>query len=419
MSQTLGKLLLVVGVLIVGSVGLWRWILFPAHVSHPVPDPRRETLQTAWCGPGSSQGPFFPDTYDAYLEHLQARFPEIRARWPKATWRSVPLYPEEDLDLVWIEARAAQPARALVLTAGVHGIEGYGGAAMIDIFLSHFLDTLDPQNTSLYIIPVVNPWGMRHFRRVNKANVDLNRNFVPSESELSHRWNPDYEKLYPFLNPTRPVAWGDRYLFSLRVTRVMIEQGPETLRVAGFSGQYRFPEGVAFGGQKWQPETHAMMDLLTEIRRRHSRTLLLDMHTGYGERGQLLMIFPAQENRSEDTLRDLFAYPHLAKISTRALYPIRGDMTSWFVQGDGKEDMGITFEVGTYGKKVTAQLRSLRALVVENQFYHHGATHPAVAQWVAEEYCGLFYPDDPAWREALTQQTRAAFHSVLPWLQGE
>jgi hypothetical protein len=62
---------------------------------------------------------------------------------------------------------------------------------------------------------------------------------------------------------------------------------------------------------------------------------------------------------------------------------------------------------------LTAGIRSLRAVVLENQLHWRGAGSPAAANRVRREFEEACYPSEPAWRESATQDARQAFAGIL------
>ncbi len=90
----------------------------------------------------------------------------------------------------------AAPRKILLYTAGQHGVEGYAGSAiLIDlcgrIKDSGWADAL-PDGAKIIFVHVMNPHGMREWRRWNENNVDINRNNGISQLEFMERAeNPD------------------------------------------------------------------------------------------------------------------------------------------------------------------------------------------------------------------------------------
>ena len=80
------------------------------------------------------------------------------------------------IDSLYVPATAEQ-TNLIVLTTGVHGIEGYIGSVMLDVFWKEVYPSLNAENTGVLVVANVNPYGMKYHRRYNENNVDLNRNF--------------------------------------------------------------------------------------------------------------------------------------------------------------------------------------------------------------------------------------------------
>ena len=110
--------------------------------------------------------------------------------------------------------------RYFILTIGEHGIEGFVGSAMQQRFIEKYLPHLDPATTGIVFVHVINPWGMKHRRRVNAHNIDLNRNFVWDSRGFDPAINPEYDRVKPSLNPGRKI-------------QAFIAQPPETLPQPG------------------------------------------------------------------------------------------------------------------------------------------------------------------------------------------
>ena len=74
---------------------------------------------------------------------------------------------------------AAKPTSALVLSSGVHGVEGLFGSAVQLAFLEQLAARWQPPLVRpLFCIHAINPFGFAWQRRFNEDNVDLNRNFL-------------------------------------------------------------------------------------------------------------------------------------------------------------------------------------------------------------------------------------------------
>jgi hypothetical protein len=358
-----------------------------------------------------------PPTYKASREAFRAYLPTIQSRWPDAVLESHPLSGQEALTIDWIHATGSQVReKLLIVTTGLHGIEGYAGAWFLNLFVHEYLPKLDPKTTGLLLVHPINAWGMKHRRRVNPNNVDLNRNFVRGKFIDN---NPDYLRLDGLLNPTQQLGgifWA-QVRFGARLVRALLSIGAGRIKEAMLKGQIVVPQGVYFGGQAVQEETQAMMELFQQVYAAYRQVLHLDIHTGYGPRGRLTMVNATRERRERDELTRLFNYPLIAAMNPSEFYIIDGDMIEWIyalVQDEfpDKRLFATTFEYGTLGDSLPALIRSMAATIFENQAFHHGVSNDA-HKTIHAEYKELFLPTDPAWTESILRDTRRTLDGVL------
>ncbi|HEY5683154.1 MAG TPA: DUF2817 domain-containing protein, partial [Sulfuricaulis sp.] len=176
---------------------------------------------------------------------------------------------------------AARPRSLLLLTAGVHGIEAPAGSALLQLWLTEFATNL-PSQTGVLLVHALNPWGFAHGRRTNENNVDLNRNAV---STFPGPANPDYARLNRWLNPASPADAGEAFWLGAlwHSTRL----GTPVLRQSIAAGQYDFPQGLFYGGDRQQESLEILERLLNEPDLAAVEQVLhLDMHTGLGRRSE-------------------------------------------------------------------------------------------------------------------------------------
>ncbi|CAB4243336.1 Deacylase [Methylacidimicrobium sp. AP8] len=81
------------------------------------------------------------------------------------------------------------------LSAGIHGDEPAGVEALLSYFeqkprwVSEF---------SFTVVPLLNPWGLRHNSRLNEQGLDLNRSFHRSDLPLIRELHALYDRRGPF-----------------------------------------------------------------------------------------------------------------------------------------------------------------------------------------------------------------------------
>jgi predicted deacylase len=343
----------------------------------------------------------------------------VQKFWPAARLEKHSLAGEADLSIDWISADAiGKKERVLLVTTGEHGIEGYAGAALMQLFTEEFLPGLDPKNTGLLLVHAINPWGMQHRRRVNANNVDLNRSFVQEFNSLASA-NPDYDLLDGLLNPTGPLRAAPWQItaFVARAVANLARYGMGRLREATLRGQFSHPEGIYFGGQSPQEETRLMMDLYERTISAYARMLTIDLHTGYGPRDQMTLVASAQEKMTSEEMARKFGVPNVAAANPQEFYSIQGDMIEYLyslmkAKFPGKHFYAATCEFGTFGDSTLAVIRSLYTSVFENRLFWHGGSR-AARRWMAREYTELFAPTAPEWFEKAQADARQAFKGIL------
>lgn len=361
----------------------------------------------------------FPKSYEESRARFRQALEDVGRLWPNGRQGQHRLRGDEDLTIDWIEAGGlATQENLLVLTTGEHGIEAYVGSAMLQLFIEEFLPRLSPANTGLLLIHAINPWGMKHRRRVNAANVDLNRNFVVDG--FDKLLNPDYTKVNGLLNPHHPIsslALND-IRFIIKLLAAVADLGPSGIEVALPFGQYRYPQGLYYGGDMVQEETRVITDLYRRCFGNHDQILLLDMHTGYGPRYQMSLVNSCMEPRDSQELSKRFSYPSVAKMDASEFYRVQGDMIDFVYtlardEFPGKRLYATTFEFGTLGDSLLASFRTLRTLILENQLHWFGAKGRVARERIGRAFQRLYAPDERDWREKAVADARQAFEGIL------
>ncbi|MEJ2598507.1 MAG: M14 family metallopeptidase [Anaerolineales bacterium] len=370
----------------------------------------------------------FPESYEASRDRFRENYALIQERWPSAHLESRALSGDEDLTIDWLVADALERReKILIFTNGEHGIEGYVGSGILQLFVENYLQYLDPKRTGLLLMHCINPWGMRNLRRVNAQNVDLNRNFVwgpgrgRADAYFAEKFpNIQYERLSHFLNPQGEInpSPTNYWRFLLGLAGRTLSMGMKKFRGALLLGQYNFPKGIFFGGQGYQEETILMMELLRENIGRYAQTLLLDMHTGYGPRSQMSLVNSCLEKRGSQTFQQTFGYPLVVKANPKEFYSIHGDMVDYvynFVLNEfpDKKLYATSFEFGTYGDSSLAAIRSLRTLILENQLHWFGTKSEEAKERTCKDFRELYFPESESWKAKAVADAEKAFQGIL------
>lgn len=362
----------------------------------------------------------FPETYEASRERFRKNLSVVQSRWSKANLFQHKLSGEEDLTIDWIYSDAAETnQKVFILTTGEHGVEGYVGSAMMQLFIEKHLPRLDPRTTGILLVHAINPWGMKYHRRGNRDNIDLNRTFL---WELGHdpHFNPAYDKIAGFLNPGKPLAnlflADTAYLIQLfwHIARM----GMKNFRYALLLGQYRHPQGLYYGGKERPEETQVLMNLYKQMMSSYDQILHLDMHTGYGPRYQMSLVNSALDKNPSAYYEERFRYPIVVAATADEFYAIRGDMVDyeyalWQSEFPKKRFFATAFEFGTLGNTMYGLLHSPRVMVHENRAYWHGAKNEQLLAQVKHGFEELFNPEAVDWKEKALADADQAFNGIL------
>ena len=149
----------------------------------------------------------FLNSYEDVRANVQKRITTLKKDGVKVKYTEYAIDESDNLyiDNFYIPALKEQK-NLIVLTTGVHGMEGYIGSVMLDVFFAEVYPTLDMTDTGVLVVANVNPYGMKHYRRYNENNVDLNRNFILDWETFDLSSNKEYPKVDTFLQPTGKIG---------------------------------------------------------------------------------------------------------------------------------------------------------------------------------------------------------------------
>ena len=190
----------------------------------------------------------------------------------------------------------ANPDWSLVLSSGLHGVEGFFGSAIQTAYMRHVRreDVINSKG-QLVLIHSINPFGFFGLRRVNEDNIDLNRNFLVRGESYSGT-SQLYRELDGFLNPASPPRQFDGYL--LKALWNIGRFGYSKLKQVVAEGQYDFPRGIFFGGHNVAHSTAIIQtNVLRWVQGRH--VVHLDLHSGLGKHGKFKLLVPGKCSQTE------------------------------------------------------------------------------------------------------------------------
>jgi Protein of unknown function (DUF2817) len=234
------------------------------------------------------------------MEPYSQTYQEVRLLFRKAAERAgaaIREYPvakgRTDHELVIDVASLGhpEPVWSLVVSSGLHGIEGFFGSAIQTAYLRTISGPeLTDSRGQLVFIHALNPFGFAMLRRFNEDNVDLNRNFLLSGEKYLGS-SKQYAQLDHFLNPPYPPRSGDFYL--AKALWNIIRFRYRALKQAVAEGQFEYPKGLFFGGDKPSESTKIFQNEI--IKRIRGRCIVhLDFHSGLGKSASYKLLVPKQ-----------------------------------------------------------------------------------------------------------------------------
>lgn len=171
----------------------------------------------------------------------------------------------------------------LIMVSGTHGLEGFAGSALQIAWLKQLNAAALHKDVGVLLVHGLNPYGFSHGWRTTVNGVDLNRNFIDHASPPA--LNPHYVALQPYLAPRQWDA------AALSVCHAAIadfrrNHGDDVYFNAFAGGQYRYTDGVCFGGfaPEWENLTLRHIVGLSVGHAEH--VAVIDWHTGIGDYGE-------------------------------------------------------------------------------------------------------------------------------------
>lgn len=365
----------------------------------------------------------FYDEYDDVRAHLMDTVNELKGAGYEVQLSSHAIDEKDGLyiDSLYIPATDKQ-TNLIVITTGVHGIEGYIGSVMLDVFWKEiYASEINKTNTGVLVVANVNPYGMKYHRRYNENNVDLNRNFILDWNTFDKTVNKDYPKVGSFLGPKETMGniIGHELSFYGSMIKELIEDGADTISNALLGGQYEAPEGVYYGGNGDEASTTYLKDVFKQtLESEYENIVHIDVHSGYGPRYNMVIFNSVFETMNEAESVALFGYNNVIAHDSEAFYPTTGDTTDFYYRL--KEQLGTDntlfstcFEFGTIGDSFLDSIISMKYTIEENQNHWNPSSNSITNEIIKERYQELFYPTEKDWREKTVEDFSTACKGVL------
>ncbi len=380
---------------------------------------------------------YSPDIFEVEIDPVAIEYYHDTYEESRLAFISKSLALKERFDSVWVFKNSVEsqvdtglyidycflpgtgdPQRLLILSSGIHGIEGFAGSAVQLMFMEEFLDEELLENMGVLFIHGLNPYGFKHNRRFTENNVDLNRNWDIDKS-LFATPNPGYFRFGRIINPQEKVdlnSAGNRFFF-LKAVLKMTTNNIEFARQSILQGQYEYPDGLYFGGVDFEPQVSIVKSLLEEFCEPYQVIFHIDLHTGYGQWGTLHFFpNPVKDSLSRNNLEKLFLDQKIDWGDKEQFYVVTGGFPTFVGKlNHGKLFLPMTFEYGTMDSHTTiGSIKSLQIIINENQGHHHGYLSEKDKTITINQFINMYYPQSEAWQTQVILTSRKTFNNLLP-----
>jgi hypothetical protein len=188
----------------------------------------------------------------------------------------------EDLATDVARFGAMDAENLFIACAGTHGNEGFCSSGCQIGLIKEGIIKARPQSVAVLLVHAINPYGFSHIRRVTEDNVDLNRNFQDFTKPLPE--NLRYSEIHDLLVPSDWDGPG-RAKADAALQAWRDDNGMLAFQAVVAGGQYAFPEGMFFGGQRATWSNQTFRAIVEKHGAGARRVGLIDFHSGLGPTG--------------------------------------------------------------------------------------------------------------------------------------
>lgn len=323
----------------------------------------------------------------------------------------------EDLSVDVAAFIARDDEHRVILVSGVHGVEGFLGAAVQLQLMRRLAKVALPANTGMVLIHAVNPWGYAHLRRVDENNVDVNRNFQgdKSSSKLSH---PLYATLNPIINAKdAPSLSGEINHWLAAGKQIVTAGGIKPLFAPIAQGQYDYPHGLFYGGDTLSESCAHLQTLIEQYTDDTQRVSVLDVHSGLGPAAFATLIghcnYPvfsdSSTNASLQWLETQLEQRIIDDSDDGNSYNASGTFARWCSSAlSHKQLVFLCIEVGTVNP-----LKVFSALRRENQAHFWSSPDSHAFSDTKQVLREVFSPSSERWRNRSIERALGIVNKVI------
>lgn len=308
-------------------------------------------------------------------------------------------------DMLWIGE--SNPRGVIMVSSGLHGVEGFAGSAAQLALLAQLDETPPPPGIAVAIVHALNPYGFSYLRRTNEDNVDLNRNFIDFTQDLPAA--PDYESLHPAVAP--PHWCGpSRDAADQALAKAWATMGPRDFQQAVCQGQHVHADGLFYGGTEPAWSNNGLRALIADLPANLELLVHIDIHTGLGPYGVGELLYTLEPDTPAAAMaREWYGTLGLnvAGWNTSSATQVHGTMNNAFRLARAQA-LSLSIEFGT-----VAFQRMFEALRNDNLLRLYGIDDEDARRAAELELRACFNPDDDWWRQAVLDRCDEVLRCTL------
>jgi hypothetical protein len=329
------------------------------------------------------------------------------------------------VDTAWI---GPQDANVVVLcVSGTHGPEGFcGSAAQIQSLTDGSVSDL-PKGVSVLMVHALNPFGFAYMTRYNENNVDLNRNWIDFNAPIDTP--PLYAELHAVLPPEdqfNDTMFGE----TLGAFSVLIQEyGGFAIENALSAGQYAYPTGIGYGGNKFEWSSGIMKKILAGLDTNTRHIAYLDWHSlvRSGTDDMVYLCFNQPKSELFERCKSWWGAENVdpecvdqkwnAGLGREGGRPARSGIMMWGVQESIAPNQDVVGGVIEFTDEVMDPLKqkvaNLKAMLLSRHFVHTRDVLSLEGRKLYAESRELWSPTRGDWQEKSLKTAQNIFQKTL------
>jgi len=362
---------------------------------------------------------YFQESYHESRLAFLKQVTVLKNKFPQTTVSHfyVPSKIDDSLRVDFCYIPGNDSAKLMILSSGIHGVEGYVGSAMQQFFMENYISEDFVNKTGILLIHSMNPYGFKYGRRVSENNVDLNRNCDKSP-DLYKTENTGYNEIFNLINPEGKLEKNSlsNKLFFAKAIKNIAEKGMPVLRQAVLQGQYEHPTALYFGGKQLEPQIAEVGKMIDSLTQNYQSVFAIDLHTGYGERGRMHLFPNPVTPELRTKMENIFEGFQIDWGDSKDFYTITGDFVNFIGQmSHSKEFIPMVFEFGTMNSQTTmGSLKSIHTMIMENQAKQYGYSNSTDSLVMKKEFIEMYYSGSEAWKSECIEDFKSVIDKALP-----